>query len=307
MLPAAQARGRCDGGGEDPETSGRRVARVRAADDAAAATVRCVVHAAAPTARAGARGSSAGGAARCGLARPCLAHAARARRIVGFRRVRASAGRRVAAAGVVALVAGAANDRGASLTGTRAARVRHRALVAVIACCAVRLRRVRAGAGRWIASPRFVARVRHRARHGGARSTAPHHARVGDQWKAKAPNHLTLTPYSDAGEHYTLSIAGDGSGFKITSASGTTERFLREGASGEPSGPFCGGIAGIQCDGGLTCVLDGDFPDAGGTCTDCPIPSCAPPPADCHYEAAGGPVTACPSGCGTLVCGPSGA
>lgn len=148
--------------------------------------------------------------------------------------------------------------------------------------------------------------------YSGSWKPCPHLAKCAEhletgKWKAKAPNHLTLTPYNDAGEHYTLSIAGDGSGFKITSASGTTERFLREGASGEPSGPFCGGIAGIQCDGGLTCVLDGDYPDAGGTCTDCPIPSCAPPPRDCHYEAAGGPVTACPSGCGTLVCGPSGA
>ena len=31
-------------------------------------------------------------------------------------------------------------------------------------------------------------------------------------------------------------------------------------------GGFCGGIAGFQCDSGLTCVLDGSYPDAGGTC-----------------------------------------
>lgn len=31
-------------------------------------------------------------------------------------------------------------------------------------------------------------------------------------------------------------------------------------------GEFCGGIAAFRCGEGLTCVLDGDFPDAGGTC-----------------------------------------
>jgi hypothetical protein len=30
--------------------------------------------------------------------------------------------------------------------------------------------------------------------------------------------------------------------------------------------PFCGGIAGLPCPDGMTCVLDGDFPDAGGHC-----------------------------------------
>lgn len=30
---------------------------------------------------------------------------------------------------------------------------------------------------------------------------------------------------------------------------------------------FCGGIAGIECNEGYTCQLDGDYPDAGGTCT----------------------------------------
>lgn len=32
-------------------------------------------------------------------------------------------------------------------------------------------------------------------------------------------------------------------------------------------GKFCGGIAGIQCPEGFTCVLDGNYPDAGGKCT----------------------------------------
>jgi hypothetical protein len=31
-------------------------------------------------------------------------------------------------------------------------------------------------------------------------------------------------------------------------------------------GKFCGGIAGIQCPNGYTCQLDGNYPDAGGTC-----------------------------------------
>ena len=29
---------------------------------------------------------------------------------------------------------------------------------------------------------------------------------------------------------------------------------------------FCGGIAGISCPSGYTCKLDGNYPDAGGTC-----------------------------------------
>jgi hypothetical protein len=31
-------------------------------------------------------------------------------------------------------------------------------------------------------------------------------------------------------------------------------------------GQFCGGIAGILCEDGLNCRLDGTYPDAGGTC-----------------------------------------
>ena len=31
-------------------------------------------------------------------------------------------------------------------------------------------------------------------------------------------------------------------------------------------GEFCGGIAGILCEDGLTCDYDGSYPDAGGTC-----------------------------------------
>jgi hypothetical protein len=142
--------------------------------------------------------------------------------------------------------------------------------------------------------------------YSGSWKPCPHAAKCAEhletgKWKAKAPNHLTLTPSTDAPEHYTLSIAGDGSGFKITTASGTTEKFARDGQSAS----FCGGIGALPCDGNLVCLLDGDYPDAGGTCTDCPIPSCAPPPAGCHYEASTAPTTSCPTGCGTLVCGPS--
>lgn len=143
--------------------------------------------------------------------------------------------------------------------------------------------------------------------YSGSWKPCPHTAKCAEyfetgKWKAKAPNHLTLTPSTDAPEQFKLKVAGDGSGFKITTASGASEKFLRE----VPSDDFCGGIGALQCDDGLVCVLEGDFPDAGGTCTDCPIPSCAAPPPDCHYEAAPGPVTSCPTGCGTLVCGPSG-
>jgi hypothetical protein len=35
------------------------------------------------------------------------------------------------------------------------------------------------------------------------------------------------------------------------------------------AGQFCGGIAGIPCPGGYKCKLDGDYPDAGGTCVAC--------------------------------------
>ena len=41
------------------------------------------------------------------------------------------------------------------------------------------------------------------------------------------------------------------------------------GGGGRPlakEGEFCGGIAAFQCDTGLTCKYDGDYPDAGGTC-----------------------------------------
>lgn len=31
-------------------------------------------------------------------------------------------------------------------------------------------------------------------------------------------------------------------------------------------GEFCGGIAGIPCSSGYKCVLDGNYPDAGGKC-----------------------------------------
>jgi len=31
-------------------------------------------------------------------------------------------------------------------------------------------------------------------------------------------------------------------------------------------GEFCGGIAGIICCEGMTCKLDGNYPDAGGRC-----------------------------------------
>lgn len=34
----------------------------------------------------------------------------------------------------------------------------------------------------------------------------------------------------------------------------------------EPEGSFCGGFAGVPCDPGYKCQLDGNYPDAGGIC-----------------------------------------
>ncbi len=33
-----------------------------------------------------------------------------------------------------------------------------------------------------------------------------------------------------------------------------------------PTGPMCGGIAGILCPEGYQCHYDGNYPDAGGVC-----------------------------------------
>lgn len=39
------------------------------------------------------------------------------------------------------------------------------------------------------------------------------------------------------------------------------------GACGQP-GDFCGGIAGLTCAANLNCTMNGNYPDAGGTCTE---------------------------------------
>lgn len=39
-------------------------------------------------------------------------------------------------------------------------------------------------------------------------------------------------------------------------------------------GQFCGGIAGLPCPVGFKCVLDGNYPDAGGKCVACPPVLC---------------------------------
>ena len=71
----------------------------------------------------------------------------------------------------------------------------------------------------------------------------------------------------------------------------------------EPEPIFCGGIAGFPCPDGMTCQLDGDYPDAGGHCvadegvecgdTRCPAgyscvecfgdPQCLPPDTYCAF------------------------
>ncbi len=57
----------------------------------------------------------------------------------------------------------------------------------------------------------------------------------------------------------------------------TTENACRY-VCGRPlagEGQTCGGIAGIQCESGLNCVLQGTYPDASGTCRRPTGPSCA--------------------------------
>lgn len=44
----------------------------------------------------------------------------------------------------------------------------------------------------------------------------------------------------------------------------STFRFVENGAEGQ----FCGGIAAFQCPDGYICKLDGDYPDAGGKCSE---------------------------------------
>jgi len=41
-----------------------------------------------------------------------------------------------------------------------------------------------------------------------------------------------------------------------------------------PRGQFCGGIAGVECPSGYTCQLEGNYPDAGGTCVASPAYTC---------------------------------
>lgn len=60
-----------------------------------------------------------------------------------------------------------------------------------------------------------------------------------------------------SGASTSATSSGLSSGASVSSASS------RAGAG---VGEFCGGIAGIMCDSGLTCDYDGTYPDAGGTC-----------------------------------------
>ncbi len=73
-------------------------------------------------------------------------------------------------------------------------------------------------------------------------------------------------------------------------------------------GAFCGGIAGIRCADGLTCVLSGSYPDAGGTCrrpvTRCATVRCASG-THCVEDASGARCVADGVRCGNTTC-PSG-
>jgi hypothetical protein len=55
----------------------------------------------------------------------------------------------------------------------------------------------------------------------------------------------------------------------------------------DPAGDFCGGIAAFQCPQLFQCVLDGDYPDAGGHCESVPPPP--PPSTPSCVDACGGP------------------
>jgi len=85
-------------------------------------------------------------------------------RAVGLRRIRAGPGRCVACPDIVALVARGTRDRIAADAGAGLTRVGLGARVAVGARRAVRLGRIRAGAGRSVARPGVVALVARRAR-----------------------------------------------------------------------------------------------------------------------------------------------
>ncbi len=47
-----------------------------------------------------------------------------------------------------------------------------------------------------------------------------------------------------------------------------TPTFIPTTAAGAKAGQACGGIAATQCSDGYTCELEGEYPDAGGTCVD---------------------------------------
>lgn len=66
---------------------------------------------------------------------------------------------------------------------------------------------------------------------------------------------------------------GEGAGSSASSA----------GSSASSTGAFCGGIAALPCPVGQMCLLDGSYPDAGGTCV--PIPSSLGPMIDGRAEA----------------------
>src|SRR5205814_2248887 len=88
-----------------------------------------------------------------------------ARRAVGLRRVGGDTGGWGAGSGVVALIAGGASHWVSARARPRLAGVGLRAGVPVVACRAVGLRRVRAGARRRIARPRVVALIAGGASH----------------------------------------------------------------------------------------------------------------------------------------------
>lgn len=87
---------------------------------------------------------------------------------------------------------------------------------------------------------------------------------------------VECTQASDcSGEVYVMCIGGwdcvNGKCvFNCKSDSPTTTTTLYAIKPKAQKGEFCGGIAGVMCEAGLQCRLDGSYPDAGGVCVEKP-------------------------------------
>jgi hypothetical protein len=76
----------------------------------------------------------------------------------------------------------------------------------------------------------------------------------------------TVVSMKDAPYATTLSLLPDEPSPKDQASSASSSSVAPTGRPKAGEGEFCGGLAGIQCEEGLTCRYDGTYPDAGGTC-----------------------------------------